>query len=206
MTPPLRLWISLLLLALAACSGNREPAERLLGEIDAAVLAAGPDAVKYVPEQLQEVEAKLGMLELEFQHGHYRAVLAGAPPVLAQARELGHAAAARKAEITQDLTRQWGALSVAVSADLTAIGQRLEFLGEPRHRKLAAGFDLEAARSSLSSATSLWSKAQGAFGNNNLEEAVPAAREVQHRLERLAASLDLALPAPEPAAPAAARS
>ena len=194
-------WVLMALLSLAACSSGRAPAERLLGEIDAAVLAAGPDAVKYVPEQVQDVEAKLGTLELAFEHHDYRAVLEGAPAVLAQAQQLRSAAAARKSAVSEDLAGQWSTLSVAVTADLTAIEQRLDFLGQPRNRKLAAGFDLDAARSDLATATRLWSKAQGAFGNNNLEEAVPAAREVRSRLERLAASLGLELPAPQPAAP-----
>lgn len=193
-------WPLLVLLSLGACSSGRAPAERLLADIDAAVLAAGPDAVKYVPEQVQDVEAKLGKLELEYERGDYRAVLEEAPAVLAEAQQLSAAAAGRKSAVSEDLAKQWSVLAAAVTADLGAIEQRLDFLSDPRHRKLASGFDLEAARSGLATATSLWSKAQGAFANNNLEEAVPAAREVRSRLERLAASLAVDLPAPQAAA------
>ena len=41
----------------------------------------------------------------------------------------------------------------------------------------------------MGDATSLWSKAQGAFGNGNLDEAVKAAKAAKARLDALAATL-----------------
>ena len=46
-----------------------------------------------------------------------------------------------------------------------------------------------------SDANSLWSKAQGAFGNGNLDEAVSAAKDAKAKLEALAGTLKLDLPA-----------
>ena len=41
-----------------------------------------------------------------------------------------------------------------------------------------------------------WSKAQGAFGNGNMDEAVSAAKDVKAKLDALADNLKMNLPAP----------
>jgi hypothetical protein len=56
--------------------------------------------------------------------------------------------------------------------------------------------------SALREATSQWSKAQGAFGNGNLNEAVPTAKDVESRLQALAGTLQAQLPAGLAAPPA----
>jgi hypothetical protein len=61
---------------------------------------------------------------------------------------------------------------------------------------MAAGIDLAAAKSGLSDATSLWSKAQAAFASGNLDEAVSTAKDVKAKIDALAASLKLDLAAP----------
>ena len=67
---------------------------------------------------------------------------------------------------------------------------------------MAAGIDLAAARSGLSDASSLWSKAQAAFASGNMDEAVKTARDVKSRVDALARSLklDVASPAAAPSA------
>jgi hypothetical protein len=122
--------------------------------------------------------------------------------VLGEAQGLVSAVAAKKAEVVKELNDQWTSLSSAVPGYMTAIQSRIDLLGKKSNRKLAKGIDLDAAKSALSDATSLWSKAQGAFGNGNMDEAVTAATEVRSKLADLAMSLkmDLAAPAAAPAA------
>ena len=79
---------------------------------------------------------------------------------------------------------------------MTAIQNRIDLFSKKSNRKLAKGIDLDAAKSDLSDATSLWSKAQGAFGNGNMDEAVTAAKGAKVRLDALATSLKMDLPAP----------
>ena len=168
---------------LAACANQREPAEKMINGIEAAVNAASADAAKYVPDQLVGLQTKLDDLKASFARGDYKYVVQAAPAVLSEAQGLASAAAAKKAEVAKELNDQWTSLSSAVPGYMTAIQNRI-------------------AKSALSDVTSLWSKAQGAFGNGNMDEAVSAAKAVKSKLADLAMSLkmDLGAPAGAPAA------
>jgi hypothetical protein len=181
---------------LAACANQREPAQKMINDIEAAVNAASADAAKYVPDQLIGVQTKLGDLKASFARGDYKYVVQAAPAVMNEAQRLASAAAAKKAEVAKELNDQWTSLSSAVPGLMTAIQSRIDLLGKKSNRKLAKGIDLDAAKSALSDATSLWSKAQGAFGNGNMDEAVTAAKEVNTKLADLAMSLKMDLAAP----------
>ena len=185
-----------LLAVLAACAGQREPAQKMINDIEMAVTASSTDAAKYVPDQLIDVQTKLGDLKASFDRQDYQAVMTAAPPVLTEAQGLASAASAKKAAVTQALNDQWATLSGAVPEFAGAIRSRIDLLSKKSNRKLAAGIDLNAANSGLSDATSLWSKAQGAFGNGNMDEAVTTAKGVKAKLDALAMSLKMDLPAP----------
>lgn len=180
---------------LAACASERDPAQKMINDIDAMVTMASADAAKYAPDQLIDTQTKLGDLKASFGRQDYKAVLAAAPPVFAEAQGLAGAAAAKKAEVMKGQSDQWTALSSTVPSSMTAIQNRIDLLSKKSSRKLAQGIDLAAAKSAMSDATSLWSKAQGAFGNGNLDEAVSAAKDVKTKLDGLAATLKMDPPA-----------
>lgn len=188
--------ISLAALMIAACSSQREPAQKMINDIEMAVSMASADAAKYVPDELNDVQTRLGDLKAAFDRQDYGSVATAAPAVLNEAMGLASAAAAKKAEVVSGLNEQWTSLSGAVPGYMTAIRIRIDLLSKKSARKLAVGIDLDAAKSGLSDATSLWSKAQGAFGNGNMDEAVTAAKDVKAKLEGLAVSLKMDLSAP----------
>jgi hypothetical protein len=166
----------------------------MLNDIDAAVNAASSEAAKYVPERLIDVQTKLGDLKAAFGRQDYKAVVAAAPPVLLEAQGLASEAAAKKAGAMRMLNDQWTSLSAAMPGSMSAIHNRIDLLSKKSSRKLAKGIDLNAAKSDLDDATSMWSKAQGAFGNGNLDEAVTAAKDAKAKLDAVAASLKVDLP------------
>lgn len=187
---------ALLTLVLAACAGQKEPAGKLISGIQATVTAASGEAEKYVPDQLMDVQTKLGALEASFDKQDYAAVVAGAPTVLAAAKSLATAAAAKKDESLKALNDKWSALAGSVPGYVTAAQKRVEFLGKKSSKKAAAGIDLDAAKTALSDAGALWSKAQAAFASGNMEEAVSTAQAVKDKVEAVAATLKLDLSAP----------
>jgi hypothetical protein len=192
----------LLAVHLIGCTSEREPAQRMMQDIVATLGSVSEDAAKYVPGELVDVQTKLDDLKTAYDAHDYKAVLARGPALLGEAHGLAADAAARKAELAKSQSEQWTALAAAVPALFTAVQGRLDLLGEKKSRKLAAGIDLDAARSALRDATSQWSKAQGAFGNGNMNEAVPVAQDVESRLRTLAGTLQAPLPSGLAAPPA----
>ena len=182
-------------LVLTACASQREPAQKMVNDIEAAVGAASADAAKYVPDRLNDVQTKLDDLKAAFTAQDYKGVLARGPAILNEAQGLAGAAAARKADRTKALDDQWGALAATVPHDAAAIQGRLDMLSQRKNRKLAKGIDLGAAKSAFDEANSQWSKAQGAFGNGNLDEAVSAGQDARSKLEGVASTLKVDLPA-----------
>jgi hypothetical protein len=189
-------FLCLALAMLAACAGQKVPAEKLIAEIQATVTAASGEAAKYVPDQLMDVQTKLGELRAQFDKKDYAAVVSGAPSVLGAAQSLATAAAAKKDELLKALNDKWTALAGSVPGYITAIQNRIDFLSKKANKKAAAGIDLEAAKSSVSDAQSLWSKAQAAFAGGNMDEAVSTAQSVKSKVESVAAALKLDLSAP----------
>jgi hypothetical protein len=187
-------------LVLGGCAGQMEPAQRSIGEIEVTVSGASSEAAKYVPEQLSDVQSKLGELQASFDKKDYAAVLKGAPVVMSAAQGLASAAAAKKEELTRALTEQWSGLAAALPGYMTAIQSRIDLLSKKSAKKLAAGIDLDAARAGIKDAGSLWSKAQAAFATGNLDEAVTTAKSVKTNLEGLAGTLKVNLTAPAAAA------
>ncbi len=188
-------FLSLAVIALAACAGQKEPAQKLIADIEATATAASAEAEKYVPDQLTDVQTKLAGLKASFDKQDYAAVVAGAPAVLGAARSLATAAAAKKDEVLKALNDKWTILAGSVPGYATAIQERIDFLSKKSNKKLAAGIDLDAAKAGASEANSLWSKAQAAFATGNMDEAVSTAKDVKARIEALAATLKLDLSA-----------
>jgi hypothetical protein len=189
-------FVSLAAIALAACAGQKEPAQKLLADIEATVTAASTEAAKYVPDQLREVQTQYGQLKASFDKQDYAAVISGAPAVFAKAQTLATAAAAKKDEVLKALNDKWMGLAGTVPEYATAVQNRIDVLRKKSSKKAAAGMDLDAAKSSLDQATSLWSKAQAAFAGGNMDEAVSTAQDVKSRVEAVAATLKLELAAP----------
>jgi len=182
-------------LMLVGCTSQKEPAKIALGNIEAIVIASSGDAAKYAPDQLMDVQSKLGRLQASFDAKDYAAVVAGAPEAMTAAHGLISAAATAKATADKALTEQWTVLAATVPDYMVAIRRRLDLLNKKSSRRLAAGIDLGAASQRLDGAVSLWSKAQAAFATGNMPEAVSAAQRLKTDLETQAGPLMLNLAA-----------
>lgn len=180
-TQPLRYtWITIALV-LAACSTQKEPAQKLISDTEAAVNAAAPAAAQYIPDQLAEVRTNLGTLKADFDKKNYKGVLDNGQPVLSAAQALADAAQAKKDLIARGFADQWTAPSNSIPGNSSSIQSRIDFLSKTENKKLAAGVDLSEERSSLSDVEA----------DGSLEQAVTLAKTVQGELTALAASMKL---------------
>jgi hypothetical protein len=176
-----------------ACANQMEPAQKALDGLGNAMTAAeSAGASKYIPDQFRIVQAKVTELKAAFDKKDYAAVLKGAPAVLTEAQSLVGAAAMKKDEVVKAASAEWTTLAAAVPQLVGAVKSRVDVLGKSKH--LPAGVDLEAAKSGLADATSLWEKAQAAFTGGNVEDAVNAAKDTKVKAEAAAAALKLTLP------------
>jgi hypothetical protein len=177
-------------LALAACASQMEPAKKLLGDVEAAVTAAGGDAQQYIPEQVSSVNNKLGELKAAFDKQDYKTVVAGAPALLVEAKGLADAAAAKKKEVLEALGAQWTQLAAELPQSVSAVEAKLATLAKTK--KLPAGVTkdgVESAKGALIEAKTGWDEAKAAFGAGNVQAALDKAKAIKTKLAEAAAKL-----------------
>ena len=116
----------------AGCANQVEPAKKVIGEVESAVTAAGADATKYIPDQVQAVTSQISDLKMKFDQKDYVGVIAAAPGVLAQAQGLAAAAAAQKTKVVEALTGEWTSLAAALPVEVAALEGRIGELAKAR--------------------------------------------------------------------------
>ena len=186
-------------LALAACANQMEPAKKLLGDVEAAVTAAGADAQQYVPDQVASVNQKLADLKAAFDKQDYKTVITGAPALLTEAKGLADAAAAKKKEVLEALGAQWTQLAAELPQSISAVEAKLAMLAKTK--KLPAGITkdgVDSAKAGLTEAKTAWAEATTSFGSGSVQAALDKAKGVKAKLEE--ASAKLGLPAAQPPA------
>jgi hypothetical protein len=181
-----------LALTIAACANQREPAKQALDNVDAAINAAAPDATKYIPEEFSALQNNEADLKAAFDRKDYEGVISGAPSVLAGAKNLAQAAAARKQEVATAMTAQWTDLSSSIPKSLATVTEELNTLGKSRHQR--KGVDLAAAKSALKDAQDSWNRAQTSFTSGNVEEALKSAKDSQGKTAAAAAAIKMTPP------------
>ncbi len=184
--------LALAALAVAACANKMEPAQKAIADIEAAIAAAGDDATKYIPDQVQAVQDKVANLKAKFDSKDYNGVLADAPAVLTEAQGLSAAAAAKKTEMTDMYAGEWSTLADSVPQAIAAIQSRVDVLS--KSKKLPAGMDtaaLESVKAGLAEANSQWTQATQAQAAGDLEQAVTLAQQVKTRTDELLSTLGM---------------
>lgn len=191
---PYTRFIALLLaaFAIAGCANKMAPAQKAIADIEAAVAAAGEDATKYIPDEVQAVNDQVANLKAMFDKKDYKGVLAAAPAVLTQAQGLTSAAAAKKTEMMDAYAGEWSTLSSSVPEAVAAIQSRVDVLS--KSKKLPAGMDaatLDSVKTSLAEANTMWSQATEAQAAGDLEQAVTLAQQVKTRTDELLTTLGM---------------
>lgn len=192
---PVSEYVSLALAALllGACANQMQPAQQALDGVNNAISAVAPDAEKYMPGALAPLQSKAADLKASFDNKDYRAVLLGAPAVLADTNSLTQAVAIKKQKAMQVLASAWSQLAISVPKLVETVKERVDALSKSKH--VPKGMDLAAARSALADATSTWAMAQASYAAGHVEDAVNSANVVKTKAEAAAEAIKLKLTA-----------
>jgi len=184
--------LAIVVLALAACeSADKAPAAAALSAAQTAIDAVKTEAMKYMPSQVKSVEDALATAKANFEKQDYKAALAGAQDVAAKAKELGAAAATKKAE----LTKSWEEVSNGVPKMAEAIKSRVDILAQSK--KLPAGLDkakVDDAKAGLASVNESWTQASDAYKSGDVSGAVVKATAAKDKAVAIMTALNMTVP------------
>jgi hypothetical protein len=178
-------------LILGGCASDKAPAEAAIAAAEQAVNAAAAEASKFVPDQVQSLQAALTSAKDKFAKGDYTAALADAKSLPDKAREVASAAAAKKAE----LTKTWESMSAGLPSVVDAIKSRVDILSQAK--KLPANMTadtLAKAKSSLDEITQQWTAASDAFKGGNVADAISKATTVKAKAAEVLTMLGMPVP------------
>ena len=184
--------LALAALAVVACANKMEPAKKAIADIEAAVTAAGEDATRYIPDQVQAVNDQVANLKAMLDRKDYDGVLKAAPAIQTQAQGLQAAAQTKKTEMMDQYAAEWSTLADSIPEAVAAIQSRVDVLS--KSRKLPAGMDkakLDSVKAGLDEANTMWTQATQAQAAGDLEQAVSLAQQVKTRTDGLLSELGM---------------
>ncbi|HEY3654083.1 MAG TPA: hypothetical protein VGL34_03760 [Steroidobacteraceae bacterium] len=177
---------------LTACANQMEPAKQALDEISNLVTMTTADGARYVPDEMGSVQKKLADLQSAYDKKDYAAVLANAPAVLADAKNLAADAAAKKGEIAKALDTEWSAFVASLPQWIADVKNRVDELSKAK--RVPKDVDLPSAKEALADATDGWGRAQSAMEAGEINNAIATAKDVKIRTKAAAGALKLELP------------
>jgi len=183
--------VAVLVALLVGCASNKGPAEAALAAAQSAVDAVVAEAGRYVPDQVQSLQAQLAALKDKFGKGDYEAVVTDAKALTSKAKEVASAAAAKKIELTQT----WTSMSDGMPKVVEAIKGRVDILSQSK--KLPANMTadkLATVKSGLGEMTAQWTAATEAYKGGNITDAITKGSAVKTKAAELLTMLGMPVP------------
>jgi len=193
----LSVWLltSLVAVLIVGCANQKVPAEAAIANAESAIAPIRDAAQKYVPDQMQAVDAQLNSLKDSLAKGDYAAVVAGAPALTTAISSLKDAAAAKQADAEAAIAKAkdaWTGLSTDLPKMVDAIQSRVDVLSKSHHLPKGVTKDsLAAAKSGLDSMKGAWSDASNAATSGDFTTAVTKAQAVKDQATQIMQSLGM---------------
>ena len=176
--------------ALAACAGQKEPAQQSLTELDAALAKVAEMGQKYVPEEYAEVQEHIAKLKASFDQGEYDTVVAGASKAAAAIRKLQADSIIAKAEYAKQMNAEWSEFSRSMPDTIVAIDKQITRASS----RLPKGMDRDTFKqvvASFDEAKKTWEGAAELGNAGKYEEAVMESRKVQEVVDATMTALGM---------------
>jgi hypothetical protein len=180
--------LAAVLLGLAPCASQKEPAEAALADLETKFSQAGAEIQKYLPERYAEVESRIASLRESLAGQDYGDVVAGAS---AAADDLKRAVAdsrIRRAQVLVEMESEWAELSKSMPAMITAMDRKIS----AQRGRAPQGMTADAWKQTIAdydAARDAWSRAATEMSNQTFEATVLAARDAKAKIAAIMDSL-----------------
>jgi len=185
--------IAAIVIGLAACGNQREPAEQAMAAIEKSMTDSGAQLQKYLPERYEAINARIVALREAMTKEQFGTVVADAPAVTSELRRGIADAMIERAKTRAAMETEWDALIESMPAMITAVDRKLAVQGS----RPPAGMDKAAWKAlteSYDAARESWGKAAEGMTRANFEETVLAGRDARTRIAGIMESLGLKAP------------
>lgn len=182
--------LAVVMLGLAACASQKEPAEAALAAVEAKFKETGAEVQKYLPERYAEVEAGLASLRESAAGQKYGDVVTGAEKVTDDLKRAVAEARIKRAQMLIEMESEWTELTKSMPEMIAAMDKKISAQrGRPPQGMTADVWkqtiaDYDAARDA-------WSKAASEITSQTFEATVLAAREAKAKIAAIMESLDI---------------
>lgn len=182
--------LAVVMLGLAACASQKEPAEAALAAVEAKFKETGAEVQKYLPERYAEVEAGLASLREAAAGQKYGDVVTGAEKVTDDLKRAVAEARIKRAQMLIEMESEWTELTKSMPEMIAAMDKKISAQrGRPPQGMTADAWkqtiaDYDAARDA-------WSKAASEITSQTFEATVLAAREAKAKIAAIMESLDI---------------
>ena len=178
-----------------ACTSQKDPAEKAVAKIEAAINEVRNDAQVYAADQLLATETSLDRLKANLAKQDYGAVVMGAPSVSSEVSALKEAVTEAKADAEATLAAaqaEWTDLSAKVPTLVEKLQARVDQLSKTR--KYPEGMDkaaFDAAKTGFETLKTEWTEASNEYAAGEAASAVRKGRSAKTHAEELINQLEV---------------
>jgi hypothetical protein len=186
---PLRIVaVALSLLALAACSGQKEPANQAIASVESSFAEIKADSERFASEQAAAIEKRVAELKASLEKKEYKTVVTDAPAVQKEITDLRATVATRRQEFeaaSARATDAWNGFAAEMPRYLDTLQKRIDVL--VKQRKVAKGTSEDSLL--LDNVRNLWADASNLFSAGKPVDAAARAEEARAKAQQLAQKL-----------------
>jgi len=180
--------LAAVLLGLAACASQKEPAEAALADLETKFTQAGAEIQKYLPERYAEVESRIASLRESIASKDYGDVVAGASAAADDLKRAVAESRIRRAQVLVEMESEWTELSKSMPAMISAMDKKIT----AQRGRPPQGMTAEAWKQTIAeydAARDTWSRAAAEMSNKTFEATVLAARDAKAKIVAIMESL-----------------